>query len=217
MLTVEFVDARGGYHGAVFFLPANEAAKALAVFAQVPVVAREAPVSGCQDGFVRPHSLLLAAPVWDQVDVPAAYRALVYEQLLNRLRQMKGLDRVYRDGEAHAGQGCPEYTLQLAISGFKEGSQVKRAVLGPAGMFLSTTQMRFDATVTDASGAVKLQQEIKATTRGETESTSVATSVAKKLVKQYDGMLKKNPASRPENRQENKVAPGVGPSATAFR
>ena len=29
MLTVEFVDSQGGYHGAVFYLPANEAAEAL--------------------------------------------------------------------------------------------------------------------------------------------------------------------------------------------
>jgi len=206
MLTVEFVDARGGYHGAVFFLPANEAAKALDIFARVPMVVRELPVSGCQDGFVRPHSLLLAAPVWDQVEVPAAYRALVYERLLDRLRLVKGLDRVYRDGEGHSGQGCPEYTLRLSISGFKEGSQVKRAVLGPAGFFLSTTQMKFDATVTDASGAVRLQQQIKATTRGETESTSVATDVAKKLAKQYDGMLRKAPESKT-----------VVAGATAFR
>jgi len=29
MLTVEFVDNRGGYHGSVFFLPGNEAEEAL--------------------------------------------------------------------------------------------------------------------------------------------------------------------------------------------
>jgi hypothetical protein len=37
-----------------------------------------------------------------------------------------------------------------------------------------------------------MQQQIKATTRGETESTSVATNVAKDLAKHYAAMLKKS-------------------------
>ncbi len=190
MLTVEFTDGRGGYHGAVFFLPANEATRALESFSKTPIVPREPQGNGCQDGFVRPHSLLLSAPIWDQAEVPAAYRALVYERLLDRLRQVKGIDHVYRDGENNARQGCPEYTMQLSISGFKEGNQVKRAILGPAGFFVSTTQMTFDATVTDASGKVNMREQIKATVRGETESTNVATDVAKKLAKQYSAVLR---------------------------
>jgi hypothetical protein len=103
---------------------------------------------------------------------------------------VKGIDNVYRDGENNARQGCPEYTMQLSISGFKEGNQVKRAILGPAGFFVSTTQMTFDATVTDASGKVNMREQIKATVRGETESTNVATDVAKKLAKQYSAVLR---------------------------
>jgi hypothetical protein len=190
MLTVEFVDKQGGYHGAVFFLPANEATRALESFSKTPIVPREPISKACQDGFVRPHSLLLAAPHWEQVEVPAAYRALVYERLLDSLRQVKGVDRIYRDGENNAEQGCPQYTMQLSISGFKEGSQVKRAVLGPAGFFVSTTQMTFEATVTDASGKITLREQIKATVRGETESTNVAGSVAKKLARHYAVVLK---------------------------
>jgi hypothetical protein len=191
MLTVEFADDHGGYHGAVFFLPAKEATRALESFSTMPIVPRELKSNVCQDGFVHPHSLLLAAPVWQQAEVPAAYRALVYEQLFDRLRQVQGVDRVYRDGEANANQGCPEYTMQLSINGFKEGSQVKRAVMGPAGFFVSTTQMKFDATVTDATGRVAMQEQIKATTRGETESTNVAKNVAGKLAKSYSGVVKK--------------------------
>ena len=191
MLTVEFVDKQGGYHGAVFFLPANEATRALESFSKTPIVPRDPISKACQDSFVRPHSLLLAAPHWEQVQVPAAYRALVYERLLDSLRQVKGVDRIYRDGENNAEQGCPQYTMQLSISGFKEGSQVKRAVLGPAGFFVSTTQMTFEATVTDASGKVTLREQIKATVRGETESTNVAGSVAKKLAKHYSAVLQK--------------------------
>jgi hypothetical protein len=191
MLTVEFADSRGGYHGAVFFLPAKEATRALESFSTMPIVPREPQSNVCADGFVHPHSVLLAAPTWDHAEVPAAYRALVYERLLNRLRQVQGVDRVYRDGEDRHEQGCPQYTMQISISAFKEGSQVKRAVMGPAGFFVSTTQMKFDATVTDASGKLAMQEQMKATTRGESESTNVATNVAKKLAKDYAAVVKK--------------------------
>lgn len=191
MLTVEFVDGRGGYHGAVFFLPANEATHALEVFSRTPIVPRDPQSNSCQHNGAWPNSVLLAAPNWNQAEVPAAYRALVYERLIDGLRQVKGVGRVYRDGENNAQQGCPQYTIQLSISGFKEGNQVKRATMGPVGFFVGTTQMKFDTTVTDASGNVSMREQIAASARGETESTNVATSIAKKLAKQYSAMLKR--------------------------
>jgi hypothetical protein len=135
--------------------------------------------------------VLVAVPAWDQAEVPAAYRALVYEHLLDRLRQVKGAGRVYRDGATNGHQGCPQYRMQLSISGFKQGSQVERAVMGPVGFFAGTTQMTFDATITDASGRVSMQEQVKATVRGESESTNVAAEVAKKLAKRYSAVLTK--------------------------
>lgn len=193
MLTVEFSDSRGGYHGAVFFLPADEAESALHSFSQMPVVPREPLVNSCQDSFVNPRSILVAAPSWDQAQVPAAYRALVYEHLLDRLGQVKGAGHVYRDG-AKTQQGCAQYTMQFSISGFKQGSQVKRAMMGPVGFFASTTQMTFDTSITDASGKAILQEQVKATVRGESESTNVAANVADKIAKQYSIALKKSRA-----------------------
>ncbi|MFL6428968.1 MAG: hypothetical protein ACJ71S_12040 [Acidobacteriaceae bacterium] len=192
MLTVEFSDSRGGYHGAVFFLPANEAEHAFQSFSQMPVVPRELPANTCQDGFVNPQSILVAAPSWDQAEVPASYRALVYEHLLDRLRQVKGAGYVYRDGANNSPQGCAQYTMQFSIRGFKQGSQVKRAMMGPIGFFAGTTQMTFDTSITDASGKVNMQEQVKATVRGESESTNVAANVANKIAKQYSMALKRS-------------------------
>lgn len=191
MLTVEFSDLRGGYHGAVFILSSNDVDQALQSFSKMPVADRELQNNVCQDGFVYPHSVLVPAPNWDQEEVPAAYRVLVYEHLLDRLRQVKGVDRVYREGENNRGQGCPQYSMQLSISGFKQGSQVKRASMEPVGFFVGTTQMTFDTTITDASSRVNLREQVKASVRGESESMNVATGVAKKLAKQYSAVLKK--------------------------
>jgi hypothetical protein len=98
---------------------------------------------------------------------------------------MKDVGRVYRDGEGEGRTGCPEYTVHISITTFKEGSSVERAFLGPVGMFVGTTQMKFDATFTDASGKLNTSEQITATMRGESESTNVADHIAKNLAKHY--------------------------------
>lgn len=190
ILTVEFVDRTGGYHGAVFFLPANEADHALRSFSGTPAVQQRPSQEACSGKDIRPQSVVVQAPIWDQADVPVIYRALVYEHLVDRLRRTEGVDRVYRDGESYVDQGCPEYSIHITISAFKQGSQVKRAAMGPVGMFAGTTQMTFDETVSDASGRIFLREQVKATARGESENTNVAGKVAKDLAKRYAAVAK---------------------------
>jgi RNA 3'-terminal phosphate cyclase len=62
--------------------------------------------------------------------------------------------------------------------------------LGPVGMFVGTTQMKFDVTFTDVSGKLNTREQITATMRGESESTNVADHVAKSLAKHYVAVLK---------------------------
>jgi hypothetical protein len=190
MLTVEFNDVRGGNHSAVFFLPANEADRALQNFALTPVPPREVSDVTCQNAAIELKSVLVSAPDWDHAEVPAAYRALVYEHLIDRLQRTKSVGHVYRDGEGNGQSACPQYTVHISIEAFKQGSSVKRALLGPAGMFVGTTQMKFDVTFTDASEKLNVNEQIKATMRGESESTDVADHVAKSLAKHYATALK---------------------------
>lgn len=197
MLTVEFTDPRGGAHSAVFFLPANEAGRALQSF-DIPAIPTLntaaltplAPESICTPSLVDPNSVLVAAPQWDRADVPAAYRSLVYEHVVDRLRRTRDVGHVYREGEVNAGTACPQYTVQISVNAFREGSSVKRAFMGPVGMFVGTTQMTFDATIHDASGKLNASEQIKSTIRGESESTNVADHVAKTLAKRYTTVLK---------------------------
>jgi hypothetical protein len=206
MLTVEFNDARGGSHAAVFFLPAHEADRALQSFALIPAPPRTASIAACQNPSIESNSVLVAAPNWDQAQVPAAYRALVYEHLVDRLRKTKEVGHVYRDGEGNAERGCPQYTVHIAITAFKEGSSVKRAYLGPVGMFMGTTQMKFNVTFTDASGKESSKEQIAATMRGESESTNVADHVAKNVAKHYANMLKGADKSLAANKTGSPIA-----------
>jgi hypothetical protein len=190
MLTVEFNDSRGGNRDAVFFLPANEAEHALQSFSLTPALSRKVSSAVCQNALIEPKSVLVSDPNWDQAEVPAAYRALVYEHVIDRLQRTKEVGHVYRDGESNGQGRCTQYAIHISIAAFKQGSSVQRAFLGPVGMFVGTTQMKFDVTFTDSSGKLNTSEQITATMRGESESTNVADHVAKNLAKHYAAALK---------------------------
>jgi hypothetical protein len=189
MFTVEFTDQSGGYHAAVFFLPANEAARAVQIIAAAPKSHRKPASNACSSGPVQLASVRVPVPAWSDTKIPAAYRALLYEHLVDGLRATGGVDRVYRDGEID-DRGCPQFTVQLSVTGFKAGNQVVRASTGPVGFFVGTTQMTFDARITNARGQEVVRDQIKATVRGESESTKVAESVARKVVKEFAALEK---------------------------
>ncbi|SEC15003.1 hypothetical protein [Terriglobus roseus] len=191
MLTIDYTDARGGNHSAVFFMGANLAAAALQNFALQAKTPHASMALDCQNAATEPRSIFVAEPDWRGAQVPAVYQGLLYEHLIERFRKSKSLNAVYREGEKMPEGLCPRYTVHLSISGFKEGSSVKRAMYGPVGMFVGTTQMVFDAELSDRTDKVKIKEQIKTTVRGEGESTSVADHVAKTLVKKYEKALKK--------------------------
>jgi hypothetical protein len=157
MLTVEFNDSLGGTHAAVFYLPAHEAAQALSVFSQLAYAHRAKPASHC-DGPIDAGSVLVREPDWNRAEVPAAYRALLYEHVIDRLRHTKDIGRVYREGEVSPSGGCPQSTVRISVEVFKQGNQVKRAAMGPVGMFVGTTRMSFAVSFTDASGQLHVDQ-----------------------------------------------------------
>ncbi|MDR3504896.1 MAG: hypothetical protein P4L52_01495 [Acidocella sp.] len=185
MLTVEFEDAKGGYHAAVFYAGREEMQQALQQLATATANGRQRRSNRCEAGKLRPDTVRVLEPGWNDVEVPAAYRALVYEDLVKQLAVVKGISQVYRDGEQDADGACPAYTVELTATGYKQGSQVARASTGPVGLFVGTTQLKFDARITSAVGGLDYRAELRATVRGETESIKVADGVAKKLAKEF--------------------------------
>jgi hypothetical protein len=203
-LTVEFDDPAGAYHGAVFFLPGYDAARVLDSYSQAVLQASTAGIGQgleknpepttltCSDDPNAARDVRIAAPTWNRTDVPAAYRALIYEHIVDRMRRVPGIGHVYRAGERRQQAACPLVAVTISVVSFKSGSQVRRATMGPVGFFASTTQMVFSANITDASGKLNATREIKATVRGESESKKVAEGVANKLARYYDSSVKQN-------------------------
>jgi hypothetical protein len=205
-LTVEFHDSRGSYHAAVFELPGSDATRVLNSYTQaVPPAKYDPPVANlsaaapptCSGNTDSSRTVLVEAPTWGQSEVPAAYRALVYEHIVDRMQHVVGAGHVYRVGEHNSLAACPEYTVNISVVSFKPGSQVKRATLGPIGFFAGTTQMDFRAKITDASGNLNATDQFKTTMRGESQSQGVADGVAKKLAKYYASSVKQYEKSRP--------------------
>jgi hypothetical protein len=196
MLTVDFVDGRGGTHSAVFNMPPAQADAALAKFSETPLPAQPTTVkNSCVDIAANPGSVLVDAPNWEHADVPTAYRALVYEHVVNRLQRVKGVSHVYRDGEVPLDGSCPAYTIKISVQAFRQGNQIERAALGPVGMFVGTTQVSFDFKLTDASGHLNQSEQVKAAIRMQSESTEVAGKFAKTLAKHYVASLKSEEAA----------------------
>jgi hypothetical protein len=209
MLSIEFRDPRDGYHAAVFYLPAEEAERVMSSFADLPPAQTEnseltlaTPSPTCINDSPGPRNILVTMPVWNQTDVPAAYRALLYEHTVNRLQRLDGIGHVYREGEAFAQKSCPDYVIHMSVTAFQLGSQVKRAMMGPVGFFVGTTQMTFNVEIKDATGRLNVTDELKTTVRGESESKNVADSVAKLISKRYVSETKRFEKSR-ENSQGN--------------
>lgn len=190
MLTLDYNDQQGGAHSAIFFMGAGRAAQAIEKFALAARSRQETSATPCHDAEFAPGSMFVASPVWQNPQVPAAYRALVYEHLIERFGKAKNIKKVYRDGEKLPEGSCAQYTVRLSVTAFKEGSSVKRAMFGPVGMFVGTTQLVFTAQVEDRQGAISINEQMKTTIRGESESTNVADHAAKTLVKKYEKALR---------------------------
>jgi hypothetical protein len=184
MLTVEFVDSQGAYHGSVFYLPGNEAEQALHTITPYPAAYHNASYPPCGTASIEPHSILVKQLTSDQSDFPVAYRVLVYEHIIDRLRQATG-NVVHRDGVADGRGECSQYTMRVSTTAFKPGSQVKRASMGPAGFFVGVTQITLNLEITDAKGTTVIREQIKASQRGESESMNVIDKIAQQVVKKW--------------------------------
>lgn len=184
MLTVEFVDGRGGYHAAVFFLPGNEAEHALHAITPSPVAHHDISNAPCPIAKIKPGSISVKQLMSSQPDFPVAYRALIYERIVGRLQQTPGID-AHRE-RIDGGEDCSQYTMRLTTTAFAPGSQVKRASMGPVGFFVGVTQITLQMEITDAKGTTIFRDQIKTAQRGESESVNIIDKVARQVVKRWE-------------------------------
>jgi hypothetical protein len=184
LLTIEYVDKDGGQHGAVFEVPKTQvdfAQKQISSRIKSPAMTDSRPCSGTATS----DSILVQPIAAPSVELPAEYRALLYEELVDELRASKGSVTVYRAGDSSAP--CRAKKLELSVTAFKKGNEAVRASTGPIGLFVGGTSVTFHVRVVDAAGRVLFERSHKVSRRGDGDSLGVtrdlAKSVSKKMAK----------------------------------
>jgi hypothetical protein len=191
LLTVEFRDIHGGYHGVVFMVPTQKAAHIRDQL--TPALSAPHPLpSSCPSGDAHPRSVLVEPITASGIELPAEYRVLAYEQLMKQLKAKRPSDTFFRTGDLSAGSGCTALTLSVNVTGFKKGNRAVRASTGPLGMFLGTTSLTFDVNLQDAQDKSVFDTQIKKSDRSDSDSLSLADAIAKGVAKQFDKALNKS-------------------------
>jgi hypothetical protein len=192
LLTIEFRDERGGYHGAVFVLPKGAAHGALEELSPRLNV-RDGEDAGaavpvdCEDRPGRTRAVRLLPIASAGAELPGEYRAALYEQLVRGLGKSAAFEGIYRDGDRSRAAACAGYTLQLKVEAFRKGNAVVRASAGMLGNAMGATKVKFRVVVSDARGKTVVEKELKASAKGDGESLDVAVKVAKSVGKKVKG------------------------------
>jgi hypothetical protein len=183
VLTVEYRDGRGGYHGAVFEVPKTRAANAQQ---QLLSVTQPAPVElpkDC-DGSIAPRTLVVLPIVATGINLPAEYRVLLYEQMVQALKRSSGNAVIIRVGDTAAA--CAATRLQLSVTAFKKGNEAVRASTGPVGLFVGATSVKFQVDLDDLNGKELFSKALKESKHGDADSLNVTQDLAKSVVKRLE-------------------------------
>jgi hypothetical protein len=205
ILTVEFLDPKDGYHAAIFTLPGKQDHEALVSLlpqanSAAPGETSSATATNCAPSSAeassvssaRPTSLALA-PIRDEgTELPAEYRALIYERVIRKLKKSQPNLQVLRSGNPNQAADCSQWNLEIAATQFHKGDAVERALLGPAGLFVGTTSLQYQLQITDNRGESILDAPARTVVRGDRESLdltkSLAASVNRKVKKLERGI-----------------------------
>ncbi len=185
LLTVEFRDEHHAYHGAVFMLPFDAAARWQQALNSLSPSLQGDPHGSwvCDSRVPTPHTITVLPVDASGIPVPAEYRVLLYEQLLRRLHKDGSSYAIYRGGEQDANAICPEFTLKIILTSFKKGSGVVRAASGLVGLFAGVTSLELNVRLINNKGEAVFELNIKSSIRGDSESLDLADSAAKSTLK----------------------------------
>ena len=187
LITIEFMDKSGEYHGAVFVLKTGDVATALshldlrtpALYAPVIDAAASCPAAKVQADAVRIE--MIGADV--QSAFPAEDRVLLYEHLVQRLKSERTVLNVYRAGDRTSEGNCAEFTVTIRAIAFSKGDQAVRASVGPLGHFVGTTKLTYHLTVATQDGTLILNRDMKKSEGSDSDSLNVTKAISKSVAK----------------------------------
>jgi hypothetical protein len=114
-----------------------------------------------QIGKIKASALKVEMIQSDQISLPAAFQAAIYENLIQQLGKRASFLRVYRDGDRDAASIPDLVVLRTTVSEFKKGSEEMRQVTTVAGATSITIHCRF----IDPKGKVLLEKDVSGKVR----------------------------------------------------
>ena len=114
-----------------------------------------------------------------EINLPAEFQVALYENLVQQLQKEGGFSQVYRDGDRNATGASDLVILHTAVTGFKEGSELKRNVTTVGGATSITVHCKF----TDKEGKVLLERDIDGKVRFFGDNLKATNDFAKKAAK----------------------------------
>lgn len=191
LITVEFIDTRGAYHGAVFSVP-RDSTTTLRNTTFQPRPSLPPQTTSCSAaGAVR--NIIVAVDRDQDGKLPMEYTVLLYEHLIARLRDGPSAMRVERVSGQQAVRGCDTLVVTVRLESFRKGNASQRAMTGPVGMFVGVTSLKCHVTATDATGVNVFDEGISSSRRGDSESLAAADSIAKSLTKKLTKLSRTTP------------------------
>jgi hypothetical protein len=180
-LTIQYRDADGGLHGAIFTAPVGTADVikneliALGAHTSIPTQGDPAADSSKpsdtkgspmyaqegQSGKVNASAIAVMMIESDEIKLPAEFQISLYENLIQQLQKKSGFQHVYREG-ARNSVGAPGLiVLHSTVRGFKMGSEMARQVTTVSG----ATSISVHCEFTDKNGQLLLARDIKGKVR----------------------------------------------------
>jgi len=185
LLTIEYLDISGQYHGAIFLASADDIAnlerEIVPPYANPPA---QTTTIQCAKGEVQANTVQVDMIGMEETSAfPPEDRVLLYENLVKQLQSEKTIAAVYRAGDKSPAAECVEFKVHLQAIAFKKGDQAVRASVGPLGYFIGTTKLTYHLTITTQSGATVLDRDMKASEGSDTDSLNITKVISKAVVK----------------------------------
>lgn len=180
-LTIQYLDADGGVHGAIFTMPVNSAESAknelVAAGARINTSKQIDPTADASNSLAtkgapeqargnRPAKIDASAisammVESDEITLPAEFQISLYENLIEQLQKKSGFQHVYREGDRASVDAPKLVILHSTVRGFKKGSEMARDVTTVSG----ETTIRVHCEFTDKDGQLLLARDIQGKVR----------------------------------------------------
>lgn len=188
-LAIEYVDSRGGLHGAIFRLAKGQGQTfknvLIAHGAHMPGSETPAPVQSTPENSLQAQKWSVQV---DRVDpgvttLDPAFSNAIYENLLQALTKSKQFKDVFRSGDRNANDVPGVLVLKMLVEKYSPGSETRRAVTTVTG----ATKLKVHMQLVTRNGQVVLERTVEGTIRFMGDNLNATNKVANRTAKLLKG------------------------------